>query len=187
MAHDGSLIRLEIVTQKGIALAEDVEEVIAPAVGGSFGVLPGHLPLLAALDVGVLHYRKGGKLVDVAIANGFVEVLDDRAVILTDRFALHDDVDVLAVRERLKEVDEELEAWEGELAAPERLALVEEEQWLAAELELIGDPPRSHVLEPSRQVDYTGLFPGEAPAGEGALGPEDAGADEAPAEEDEKD
>lgn len=187
MVRDGNLIRLEIVTQKGIALAEDVEEVIAPAVGGSFGVLPGHLPLLAALGVGVLHYRKEGKLVDVAIANGFVEVMDDQAVILTDRFALHDDVDVLAVRERLKEVDEELEAWEGELAAPERLALVEEEQWLAAELELIGDAPRSHVLEPSRQVDYTGLFPGEGPAAEGALPPEEASDEEEPAAKGAKD
>ena len=160
-------IKLEIVTQKGLVLSEQVEEVIAPSVGGEFGVLPGHLPLLAALGVGLVHYRQDGKLVDVAVANGFVEVADDHAVILTDRFARREDVDVLSVRERLEAVDEELDTWSGEISDPRRIALVEEEQWLAIELELIGDPPVAHLLESARVVDYSRLFEheaGQAPA-----------------------
>ena len=45
-------IELEIVTPKGRALLASVDEVTAPSVQGEFGVLPGHLPLLAALRAG---------------------------------------------------------------------------------------------------------------------------------------
>ena len=163
-------LELEIVTPRGIVLDTDVDEVVAPSVNGEFGVLPGHLPLLAALGTGLVHYTKSGKTTDVAVGRGFVEVLKDRALVLTDRYATKDDVDVLKVRERLKEVDSELERWEGDLSDPARLELIEEEQWLAAQLELIGDPPPPRVLDVSRAFDYAAVIPdaeaidGEAPA-----------------------
>jgi len=45
-------ILLEIVTPRGRALSVSVDEVTAPSVHGEFGVLPGHLPLLAACAPG---------------------------------------------------------------------------------------------------------------------------------------
>jgi F-type H+-transporting ATPase subunit epsilon len=155
-----STLRLEIVTPKGVVLSEDVEEVVAPSVSGEFGVLPGHLPMLAALSVGLVHFRKpaGAHMVDVAVGAGFVEVGAEKALLLTDRFVDKDGVQVLAVRERLKEVDEKLEAWTGELDDPARLELIEEEQWLAAQLELYGDPPVARVLEYKRANDYSKLM-----------------------------
>ncbi len=143
-------ILLEIVTPTGVALREDVTEVTAPSVAGEFGVLPGHLPILAALRVGLVTYHKGGEEHRFAVAHGFVEVADDKALLLTDRFATKESVDVVRVRLRLKEVDEELDHWQGELTDPRRRALIEEEQWLATQLELIGDPPPPTVREDTR-------------------------------------
>lgn len=154
-------IQLEVVTPKGMALSEEVEEVIAPSVEGQFGVLPGHLPLLASMATGLVRYRLDGDMHEVAVGSGFVEVNDDHALLLTDRFTVKDDVDVLHVRERLKEVDEELEGWQGDLLDVHRLELIEEEQWLAAQLELIGDPPVPTVLEASRSLDYAAVIPSE--------------------------
>ena len=54
-------IQLEIVTPKGRALVATVDEVTAPSVEGEFGVLPGHLPLLAALRTGLVSYRQGSE------------------------------------------------------------------------------------------------------------------------------
>jgi F-type H+-transporting ATPase subunit epsilon len=158
MATDGTL-HLEIVTPQGVVLTERVEEVVAPSVKGEFGVLPGHLPMLAALHTGLLHYRKGNQLTDVAVGAGFAEIIHDKALILTDRYIVAEDVDVLAVRERLKEVDDALDKWDGDLDDPERLELIEEEQWLAAQLELYGDPPVPKVLEMSRAMDYRQVMP----------------------------
>src|SRR5271167_1428682 len=114
-------ILLEIVTPTGIALREQVTEVTAPSIAGEFGVLPGHLPVLAALRVGLVTYHKageGGEGHRLAVAHGFVEVADDKALLLTDKFATKDSVDVVRVRLRLKEVDDELDHWHGELTDP---------------------------------------------------------------------
>ncbi|MBM4376104.1 MAG: ATP synthase F1 subunit epsilon [Deltaproteobacteria bacterium] len=152
-------LRLEIVTPKGLVLSEDVEEVVAPSVRGEFGVLPGRLPMLAALQIGLVHYRKVGssEMTDVAVGHGFVEVNGDKTLVLTDRFIAKDAIEVLTVRERLKEVDEKLEAWGGEHDDPARVDLIEEEQWLAAQLEVYGDPAVARVLEFRRATDYSDL------------------------------
>jgi F-type H+-transporting ATPase subunit epsilon len=170
MAVDPSSLLLEVVTPQGIALKERVEEVVAPSADGEFGVLPGHLPMLAVLSIGLLHYRIRGKLTDVGVGSGFAEVLRDRTLVITDRFITKDDVDVLAVRSRLKKVDAELEKWSGELDDPKRLELIDEEQWLATQLELIGDPPQSRVLAVTQLVDYSQVIPtvDEAPSEEGS-------------------
>jgi len=159
---DKSFVLLEVVTPKGVVLSEQVDEVVAPSVNGEFGVLPGHLPMLAALSTGLLHYREGDKTTDVAVSGGFVEVVHDKALLLTNRFMTKAEIDtddrVLEVRERLKEVDAKLESWDGDLSDPARLALIDEEQWLAVKLELYGDPAVPKVLEASRSVDFSDLL-----------------------------
>lgn len=150
MAASTDSILLEIVTPLGVALREKVSDLTAPSVAGEFGVLPGHLPLLAALKTGIVSYHQDGEEKKIAVANGFVEVVHDTAVLLTDSFARKGDVDVVEVRRRVKEVSAELATWEGELADPKRRELIEEEQWLATKLELIGDPPLPVVTEDTR-------------------------------------
>jgi F-type H+-transporting ATPase subunit epsilon len=143
-------IALEIVTPTGVALSRAVAEVTAPSVGGEFGVLPGHLPILVALRTGLVTLKSGGDETRVAVGPGFAQVVGDRALVLTERYAKKEDVDVVAVRARLKDVGEELAGWQGEVEDPARRALIEEEQWLAASLELIGDPPQPTVREDTR-------------------------------------
>ena len=75
-------IDLQIVTPDRRIVQEQVDEVEIPGAEGYFGVLPGHTPLLAALAVGELWYRKGQDKVFLSIAFGFAEVLPDRVTIL---------------------------------------------------------------------------------------------------------
>jgi F-type H+-transporting ATPase subunit epsilon len=75
-------LELQIVTPDRAIVKEQVEEVEIPGVNGYFGVLPGHTPLLAALSVGELWYRKGQEKTYLAIAYGFAEVLPERVTIL---------------------------------------------------------------------------------------------------------
>lgn len=172
-------LSLEIVTPKGVALRTEVDEVVAPGVRGEFGLMPGHLPMLAALHIGILHYKKknDGDMIDVAVGSGFVEMLGDRALVLTDRFITKPEIDVLVVRERLRAVDDELDAWQGELDEPKRLELIEEEQWLAAQLEVYGDPPVAHVLEQRRAIDYAAVLPTSAAFEAGAAILDESAAD----------
>lgn len=47
-------IMLEVVTPDRLQFSGDVESIIAPSVSGYIGILPGHMPLVARLTVGVL-------------------------------------------------------------------------------------------------------------------------------------
>ncbi len=75
-------IDLQIVTPERRIVQDQVDEVEIPGSEGYFGVLPGHTPLLAALAVGELWYRKGQEKLYLSIASGFAEVLPDRVTIL---------------------------------------------------------------------------------------------------------
>jgi len=75
-------IELQIVTPERRIVQDRVDEVEIPGAEGYFGVLPGHTPLLAALAVGELWYRKGQEKFYLSIAFGFAEVLPDRVTIL---------------------------------------------------------------------------------------------------------
>ena len=77
-------IHLEVVTPERRLVSEVVDEVILPGSEGSLGVLPGHTPLLTALGVGELIYRRGGDRRYVAIAWGFAEVLPERVSVLAE-------------------------------------------------------------------------------------------------------
>jgi F-type H+-transporting ATPase subunit epsilon len=149
-------IALEIVTPKGRALMASVDEVTAPSVEGEFGILPGHLPLLAALRTGLVTYRQGGETKRCAVGPGFAEAGPDKLVILTDEYTERERIDPVVVRKELAEVEAELQKMEGvAVVAPgtkgadaealtaraRREVLILRENWLAAQLELYGDPP----------------------------------------------
>lgn len=134
-------IHLEIVTQEGIQLQADVQELTAPSTEGQFGVLPGHRPMLAALKTGIVSFDTGSSQVSVAVGPGFAEIKDDKAVLLTDQFCRKEDVDPVRVRLELKEADKALAEFEGEHTEIKFVDLVAKELWAAARLELYGDPP----------------------------------------------
>jgi F-type H+-transporting ATPase subunit epsilon len=141
MAAEAATIDLEIVTPTGVALHEKVDMLTAPSVGGEFGVLPGHRPLLAALQTGIVSYVKGGAEVRVAVGPGFVEVTNDKAVLLTNLFSRKDEVDPVRARLDLKDADEALEHFKDEPGSAEYLEIMQKELWAATRLTLYGDPP----------------------------------------------
>jgi F-type H+-transporting ATPase subunit epsilon len=149
---DAATVLLEVVTPKGVAFREPVLEVTVPGTDGELGVLPGHVPLIAAIRTGLVTYRLAGRSQPArfVVHHGFCEVADDKALLLAERVMQPADVDVVAVRARLKEVDAALGHWDGDLSDPKRRELIEEEQWLASQLEVIGDPPLPTVREDTR-------------------------------------
>jgi F-type H+-transporting ATPase subunit epsilon len=149
-------IQLEVVTPRGKALTASVDEVTAPSVQGEFGMLPGHVPMLAALRTGIVTYRQGAETKKCAVGNGFAEAGPDKLVLLTDEYTERERIDPVVVRKDLAEVQQELQKLEsvplvaadakgGDAKDAEtrahREALIARENWLAVQLELYGDPP----------------------------------------------
>jgi F-type H+-transporting ATPase subunit epsilon len=103
-----SHIDLQIVTPDRRIVQEQVDEVEIPGAEGYFGVLPGHTPLLAALAVGELWYRKGPDKFFLSIAFGFAEVLPDRVTILARIAERAEDISIERAESARKRAEERL-------------------------------------------------------------------------------
>ena len=87
-------LTLELVTPERSVALETVDEVEIPGIDGYLGVLPGHTPLLVALKIGELWYRKGEERTFVSVAFGFAEVLPDRVRVLAQVAESANDIDI---------------------------------------------------------------------------------------------
>ena len=101
-------LTLEIVTPDRSIVREQVDEVEIPGTDGYLGVLPGHTPLLAMLQVGELWYRQGQEKHYLSIAFGFAEVQPDRATILAQITERADEIDVARAEAARKRAEERL-------------------------------------------------------------------------------
>jgi len=101
-------LTLEIVTPDRSVVIDTVDEVEIPGAEGYFGVLPGHTPLLAMLEVGELWYRKGAEKFYLSIAFGFAEVLPDRVTILAELAERADEIDVARADAAKRRAEERL-------------------------------------------------------------------------------
>jgi F-type H+-transporting ATPase subunit epsilon len=98
----GGTIQLEVITPERVVLREEVEALVVPATEGYLGILPNHLPIITGLVPGVVRYRKGGRTARMAVSGGFMEVAQNRAVILADAAERAEEIDV-ARAQRAKE------------------------------------------------------------------------------------
>ena len=103
-----SHLTLEIVTPDRPLAVETVDEVEIPGAEGYLGVLPGHTPLLVALQVGALRYRKGDKETFLSVAFGFAEVTPDRVRILADTAERAEEIDIRRAEAAVERAREQL-------------------------------------------------------------------------------
>jgi F-type H+-transporting ATPase subunit epsilon len=101
-------LTLEIVTPERSLVNTQVDEVQLPGSEGYFGVLPGHTPMLATLQVGELWYRVGSEKHYLAIAFGFVEVLPERVTVLATIAERPEEIDVPRAEAAKRRAEERL-------------------------------------------------------------------------------
>jgi F-type H+-transporting ATPase subunit epsilon len=102
---EGKLL-LEIVTPQGLVFSEEVDEVTATGSEGEFGVLPGHVPFVTTLKIGMLTCKKGSESKFFFVNWGYAEVGPEKVMILADSAERSEDIDIeraLAARKRAEE------------------------------------------------------------------------------------
>ncbi len=103
-------LSLEIVTPERQVLIEQVDDVILPSVDGYMGVLPGHAPLLAQLDVGEVSYLAGNQRHYLAVSGGFAEVLRKSVSILATTCEKAEEIDVERARRSMERAESRLKS-----------------------------------------------------------------------------
>ncbi|GIV21513.1 MAG: ATP synthase epsilon chain [Armatimonadota bacterium] len=93
---------LEIVTPDRALLSEEAVSIVAPGVEGYLGVLPNHAPLVTELKVGILRIRYPDDTEEnVAVSGGFMEVVNNRVLVLADAAERPQDIDIQRAKEAL--------------------------------------------------------------------------------------
>jgi F-type H+-transporting ATPase subunit epsilon len=87
---------LHLVTPEREVWSGDADFVVARSVAGDLGILPGHEPTLAALDVGAVYIEVGGQRTAVVVDGGFLHVGelgdDTRVDILAEHAVLQEEL-----------------------------------------------------------------------------------------------
>jgi F-type H+-transporting ATPase subunit epsilon len=86
-------LEVRIVTAEREVLNDEADMVIAPASEGTVGILPRHAPLLTALIPGMLVLKKDGQEEAMAVTGGFLQVANNRVLILADAAERGEEID----------------------------------------------------------------------------------------------
>ena len=101
---------LEVVTPDRLVLSTEADVVVCPGVEGQFGVLPGHIPFLSALEIGEMYYKAGGKTEYLAVSGGFAEVTGEKVTIVAESAEKGREIDVDRAKRALERAEKRLTA-----------------------------------------------------------------------------
>jgi F-type H+-transporting ATPase subunit epsilon len=117
-------MKVELVSIEAAIWSGEATAVYGRTTEGELGILPGHMPLLGALEPGypVRIEQESGEDLHVAVHGGFLFVHKDSEVsVLAEQAELADDIDAAAAREALNNAERE-EGTEAENARNRALA-----------------------------------------------------------------
>src|SRR5512136_1137117 len=99
-------LTLEIVTPERRVAQLTADEVQAPGVQGGFGIRPGHASFMSQLEPGRLTVIAQGREEHYAVGGGFLQVDQDRVIVLADTAEARDEIDVAAAQREFTEATE---------------------------------------------------------------------------------
>jgi F-type H+-transporting ATPase subunit epsilon len=109
MAHEK--FRVEVLTPEGEVFNDEVEMVSTKTALGSIGILAHHEPVLAMLDpIELRLYKTESEVVRFAQAEGYMQVGNNRAMLLVEEAYEPRDLDTSSLRERLQQAEREIES-----------------------------------------------------------------------------
>ncbi len=106
MTQGADKIKVKIITHQKIVLESEADALYTQGAEGRFGILPHHIPITSALDIGVTKVVEGEKTTYLTTMGGVLQFINNELTILTDTAEFGSDIDIA----RAKEAKERAEA-----------------------------------------------------------------------------
>jgi F-type H+-transporting ATPase subunit epsilon len=105
-----SKFKVEVLTPEGQVFDGEVEMVSTRTDTGSIGVLAHHAPLMGILEPTELRlYKSESDVEKFAQGEGYLQVVDNRALVLVEEAIRPDDLDKSDIESRLRDAEQQLE------------------------------------------------------------------------------
>jgi len=128
--------QVEVLTPDGEAFNDEVEMLSTRTPVGSIGILARHQPLLSMLDPTELRiYKSESDVLRFAQGEGFLQVTENRALVLVDELFEVDELDSADLQDRLRRAEEEIE--KAEEGSEDRRAAERDKRRYEAFLEIV--------------------------------------------------
>lgn len=102
-------LKLEIITPERVALSDETNSIILPAVDGELGIWPNHAPLLVGLKPGVITYKTAGSDTRLFVSGGFAEVSSNMVSVIAPAAEKSSDIDFARAEAAKKRAQERLQ------------------------------------------------------------------------------
>ena len=96
-------ISLKVLAPNKNVYQGEAEEVILPSTTGQLGILPGHISLVTAIDIGVLRLRMNSQWKSIALMGGFAEIESDEVIVLVNNAEIGTEINVQNAEQELKD------------------------------------------------------------------------------------
>jgi F-type H+-transporting ATPase subunit epsilon len=104
-----STFNIEILTPEKKFFSGEVEMIILKTTEGEMGVLAGHTPMVVAVAVGPIRIKKDNDWLEAVLTEGFMEVKQDKTVILTDTAEWPNEIDINRAKSAKERAEERLQ------------------------------------------------------------------------------
>lgn len=101
-------LAVKVISPDQTVLDVEAEEIILPSTTGQLGILTDHVPLLTALDIGVMRYYHNNAWQAIALMGGFAEVEANEVTVLVNSAELANSIDPAIAKQELSTAEQAL-------------------------------------------------------------------------------
>nr|YP_009379720.1 ATP synthase CF1 epsilon chain [Callitris rhomboidea]BAX56248.1 ATP synthase CF1 epsilon chain [Callitris rhomboidea] len=95
-------LNLRVLTPNRVVWDSEVQEIILSTNSGQMGVLPNHIGMVTALDIGVMKIRLNVQWSTMALMGGFAKIDNDEITLLVNNAERGMDIDLQEAQENFR-------------------------------------------------------------------------------------
>ena len=114
-------LTLRVLAPDQSVFDDTADEIILPSTTGLLGVLPGHISMVTAIDIGVLRVLKNGNWDSIALTGGFAEVESDEVTVLVNKAEMGKNIDSNKAEAELEQAKNQLSQTQDQVSSPEKI------------------------------------------------------------------
>tara|TARA_Y100001978_G_scaffold38_1_gene45 strand:+ start:384 stop:791 length:408 start_codon:yes stop_codon:yes gene_type:complete len=114
-------LTLRVLAPDQSVFDDTADEIILPSTTGLLGVLPGHISMVTAIDIGVLRVLKNGNWDSIALTGGFAEVESDEVTVLVNKAEMGKNIDSDKAEAELEQAKNQLSQTQDQESSPEKI------------------------------------------------------------------